>query len=352
VGAEAVDPPGRTNQKEDKMSVPQAFQEYAKRLVLPGSDTLYRVFEILFDGEDKIKLMEALPGTTSELAERTGLPEHRVQELTHSMFLQGAVARKDDRYRLFPALIELRDAAILWSGATQEMFDLWHRIFNREMPELLKKVDTSNIPAGLRTIAIEQAVESRDTVLDIDSARKVFQEAEIITVVPCACRLQARKAGEGHDCPAPDVGVCMQTNKFARAAVDRGIGEQISSKEALKRITAAEEAGLVHMMRNNVKDDMFMCNCCPCCCTGFRFFKEIGDPFVFAPSRFRVAIDVDECNGCGICEDRCQFDAISMDEVAEIDLDKCFGCGNCVIKCESEALTLVEVRPREHIRVT
>jgi NAD-dependent dihydropyrimidine dehydrogenase PreA subunit len=334
------------------MPVPEAFQEYAKRLVLPGSATLYRIFEILFDTEDKIKLMGALPGSVGELAERTGLPESQLQELTQSMFAQGAIARKDDRYRLFPALIELRDAAILWSEASQEMFDLWHRVFSHEMPNLLKQVDTSNIPAGLRTIAIEQAVESHDTVLDIDSARKVFEEAEIITVVPCACRLQASKAGEGHDCPAPDVGVCMQTNKFARAAVDRGIGEQISSEEALKRIAAAEEAGLVHMMRNNVKDDMFMCNCCPCCCAGFQFFKKIGDPFVFAPSRFRVAIDVDECTGCGICEDRCHFDAISVEDVAEIDLDKCFGCGNCVIKCEPEALTLVEVRPREHIRVT
>jgi ferredoxin len=334
------------------MPAPEVFQQYAARLGRPGSDTMYRILEILFDGEDKIKLMEALPGTIAELADRTGLPESRVQELTESMFFEGAIARKDGLYRLFPALIELRDAAILWSEATQEMFDLWYTILSDEMPRLLRKVDTKSIPAGLRTIAIEEAVESRDTVLDIDSARKVFERAEVITVVPCACRLQARKAGEGHDCPAPDVGVCMQTNKFARAALDRGIGEQISSEEALKRIAAAEEAGLVHMMRNNVKEDMFMCNCCPCCCAGFRFFKEIGDPFVFAPSRFQVAIDVDGCNGCGVCEDRCHFGAITANEVAEIDFEKCFGCGNCVIECEPQALTLVEIRPREHIRVT
>jgi ferredoxin len=334
-----VDPSGGADEKGDDMSVPEAFKKYAKQLAFPGSETIHRVFEILFDGEDKIKLMEALPGTVSELAERTGLPERQVREMTESMFLQGAIARKDNRYRLFPALIELRDAAILWSQASQEMFDLWHTVFSDEMPKLLSKVDT-------------RTVESRDTVLDVDSAREVFEQAEIITVVPCACRLQAKKADESHGCPAPEVGVCMQTNKFARAALDRGIGEQISSEEALKRIAAAEEAGLVHMMRNNVKDDMFMCNCCPCCCTGFRFFEEIGDSFVFAPSRFRIAIDVDECNGCGVCEDRCHFGAISMNGVAEIDFDKCFGCGNCVIKCDLEALTLVEVRPREHIRVT
>jgi NAD-dependent dihydropyrimidine dehydrogenase PreA subunit len=334
------------------MPVPEVFQEYSKRLGLPGSDTMVRILEILFDGEDKIRLMEALPGTVAELAERTGLPENQVQELAQSLFAQGAIVKKGDGYRLFPAMIELRDGAVLATGVTQEMFDLWHTILSDEMPKLLRMVDTKNITAGLRTVAIEEAVEERSTVLDVDSARKIFEQAEVITVVPCACRLQASKTGQSHDCPAPDVGVCMQTNKFARAALDRGVGEQISSEEALKRIAAAEQAGLVHMMRNNVKDDMFMCNCCPCCCAGFGFFKAVGDPFVFAPSRFRVAIDVDECNGCGVCEDRCHFDAIKVDGEAEIDLDKCFGCGNCVIQCEPQALTLVEVRPREHIRVT
>jgi heterodisulfide reductase subunit A-like polyferredoxin len=71
-----------------------------------------------------------------------------------------------------------------------------------------------------------------------------------------------------------------------------------------------------------------------------------------APSRFRVKLNADVCTGCGICEERCQFHAISVDEVAAVDGDKCFGCGNCVITCPDDALILEEVRPVEHIRVT
>jgi ferredoxin len=347
-----IDPAGRIDERRNDMSVPEIFEKYAARLGYPRSATMYRIFELLFDGEEKIELMRNMPGSIAELAERTGLPGSQVRELTHGLFLRGALARTDDGYRLFSGMIELRDGAILWPGATQEMFDLWHTILSEEMPRLMQNVDTTNIPAGLRTIAIEEAIESQSTVLDIDSARKVFEEAEVISAVPCPCRMQARRAGESPDCPAPEANLCMQTNKFARAALDRGVGEQISSQEALKRLEAAEEAGLVHMMRNNVKDDMFMCNCCSCCCTGFLLLGITGDPFVFAPSRFRVAIDVDECNGCGICEDRCPFDVISVDAVAEIDFDKCLGCGNCVIKCEPEALSLVEVRPKEHVRIT
>ena len=177
LATEALDPPGQFNQKENKMPVPEAFQEYAKRLVLPGSDTLYRIFEILFDTEDKIKLMGALPGSVGELAERTGLPESQLQELTQSMFLQGAIARKDGLYRLFPALIELRDAAILWSDATPgDVRPVAHGFSPMKCPDLLKKVDTKQ-HSGWAPHHRDRGGHrvTRDTVLDIDSARKVFE---------------------------------------------------------------------------------------------------------------------------------------------------------------------------------
>jgi MinD superfamily P-loop ATPase len=79
--------------------------------------------------------------------------------------------------------------------------------------------------------------------------------------------------------------------------------------------------------------------------------NQTGYLDALAPSRFKVKLDADACSGCGLCEDRCQFHAISVDEVAVVDGDKCYGCGNCVITCPDEALTLEEVRPLEHIRV-
>ncbi len=72
----------------------------------------------------------------------------------------------------------------------------------------------------------------------------------------------------------------------------------------------------------------------------------------FAPSRFRVKLDEEECTGCETCIDRCQFKAIEVDDIARINMDKCFGCGNCVQTCPSEALILEEIRPKEFIRVT
>jgi MinD superfamily P-loop ATPase len=105
------------------------------------------------------------------------------------------------------------------------------------------------------------------------------------------------------------------------------------------------------MVRNNIQKDMFMCNCCSCCCTGLFLVNQTGYSDALAPSRFRVKLDDDACSGCETCVDRCQFHAITVDGMAVVDNDKCYGCGNCVITCPEEALTLEEVRPLEHIRV-
>ncbi len=47
----------------------------------------------------------------------------------------------------------------------------------------------------------------------------------------------------------------------------------------------------------------------------------------------------DNCVGCGICEESCGFDAISIiDGKAFIDKEKCVGCGLCADICPLEAI--------------
>lgn len=328
---------------------------YAASLGFSGSDTMYRILETLFAKEGDIALAGAMPGTIGQLAASIGLSPERVRADAERLRITGAIDRKGDVYRLFPAMIELRDATVLWPHASQELFELWERLIwgKNELSPLMTIIEKSNIPPMMRTVPIERSIKTKNAVLDIDSARKIFEDAELVSAMPCACRTQARKNGRGIDCPAPeDVLLCLQTNAFADAFLGRGLGEQISNDEALRRIGLAEDAGLVHMARNNVKKDMIMCNCCSCCCTGFHFLNTMQYADAFAPSRFRVKLDPHACSGCGICEEKCQFQAITVDNLAHIREDRCYGCGNCVVACPEEALTLEEVRPREHIRIT
>jgi dihydroorotate dehydrogenase (NAD+) catalytic subunit len=52
-------------------------------------------------------------------------------------------------------------------------------------------------------------------------------------------------------------------------------------------------------------------------------------------------IDVEACNGCGLCETSCVYDAIHVvDDKAVLCREKCTGCGLCVTRCPRRALEL------------
>lgn len=332
------------------------LKQYATQLGFPDSENLARIFEILYEEDDDLKLIKAAskPRTIAELSRKAGLAEKRVQEIVDRLMARGALGHKlgrPDLIRRFSGMIQLRDATVLWPDAPQELFELWEKLITEELPEVVSKVGDLDFPPITRIIPIERTVEVQNTILDVDSVRKIFEEAELISVMPCACRTMARRNGRGQDCPAPKDSVCMQTNAFAETAIKWGVGEKISTAEALRRLDLAEEAGLVHQVRNNIKKDMFVCNCCSCCCSGLYLVNQIGYVKGIAKSRFQIKLDEKACTGCGTCEDRCQFHAINVEEIASINYDRCFGCGNCALTCPQNALTLEEVRPIDHIRV-
>jgi ferredoxin len=50
-------------------------------------------------------------------------------------------------------------------------------------------------------------------------------------------------------------------------------------------------------------------------------------------------INVEDCNGCGICVEECPVNTIAMkDEEAEIDMGGCIRCGICHDICPQDAV--------------
>jgi ferredoxin len=63
---------------------------------------------------------------------------------------------------------------------------------------------------------------------------------------------------------------------------------------------------------------------------------------LLAPSGYLSEI-ADSCNGCGLCVDSCNFEAISMDDDNQkvlVDEAKCMGCGVCEDICAVEAISM------------
>jgi NAD-dependent dihydropyrimidine dehydrogenase PreA subunit len=62
----------------------------------------------------------------------------------------------------------------------------------------------------------------------------------------------------------------------------------------------------------------------------------------YLPNVATLVLDVEKCNGCGICLEVCPHPVFALNDhkVAIQDLDACMECGACALNCPTEALTV------------
>lgn len=57
-----------------------------------------------------------------------------------------------------------------------------------------------------------------------------------------------------------------------------------------------------------------------------------------------VSADTDKCSTCGLCEELCNWDALTVvDDELKVTVENCEGCGLCVCSCPTSALALENV---------
>jgi len=87
-----------------------------------------------------------------------------------------------------------------------------------------------------------------------------------------------------------------------------------------------------------------ICNCEDPACGAIRNRLALGSTKLLK-GRHIAHVDCDQCNGCGICVQRCQFGACKYEvriDKSNIDPMRCFGCGPCETGCLRQAISLVE----------
>jgi len=219
---------------------------------------------------------------------------------------------------------------------TPEFFKAVEEYFNQGF---LDEFNRTKIPQ-IRTIPIEETVEYEQAIASYDDLKQVIENiGGPIAVANCICRTGTDLIDE--PCKKTDLREsCFSFRTAAKVYIEKGLGREISKEEAIKILEKAQEDGLV-LQPGNSQRPMNICTCCGCCCGVLSHQNKLEEPAQFFATNFYAKVDPDECIGCGICEDRCNMDAVHVeDNIAVVNLARCIGCGACVPTCTSEAIKL------------
>ena len=276
-------------------------------------------------------------------ASTSGIPAESVQALLKNMVKAGVinVARKESGtwYRLLPLIIGIAEAQL--KNMTPEMVsDLEEYMHGKAFG--LSQISTE-LPQ-LRFIPVEKSISIQNSISTHDQVAELIKSSEgPFAVLECFCRKMADIKGE----PCKKTSrreICLALGDSARSNIESGNGRTISRDEALQLAKLNESEGLVFEVSNTQNVEV-ICSCCGCCCGPLKVQKMLPRPLDFSATNFYASVDKAACSACGICVERCQVNAVTIDDRADtalVDLNRCLGCGNCVVTCPTGAVSLVK----------
>ncbi|MBN1330128.1 MAG: 4Fe-4S binding protein [Candidatus Heimdallarchaeota archaeon] len=192
----------------------------------------------------------------------------------------------------------------------------------------------------MRTIPVGIKFEYDNPIAKYDDIKSIFEEAEgPFSIINCICRQSQDLLND--PCKLTDRReVCLTFGGVAQIYIDSGFGREITKEEAIENLKQNEEEGLIFRPGNTQEMD-FVCSCCYCCCGAVADMKKMPNPADYVTNNYVAHVNDELCTGCGICVDRCQLDAITIEnDVSTINPKRCIGCGNCILKCPEKAIAL------------
>ncbi|MBN1664866.1 MAG: 4Fe-4S binding protein [Deltaproteobacteria bacterium] len=311
-----------------------------------GSQLIQQIFQVLIDDDEaKAMLAASPPATAAEIAQKTGLPQTKIDAMMESLFLRGLIFKlkkyEPMKFYCVRTVPQMHDSTVLTPGISREALDLWKAYMKKEWPEHGGKIMSVVPNSVMRVVPVNETIEPEAQILPYEDVAKIIEGATTLSVTKCSCRVIDGACGMPLE-------VCMQVDRAAEYNIERGTGREISKKEAADILKMCEEEGLVHCVDNRQVVGHVICNCCKDCCLNWSVMK--GPKKWVSPSRYQAVVDRDMCSGCESCIDRCFFDALSMkDDIAAVDAEKCLGCGVCAVVCPAEALSLKEIRTADFV---
>ncbi|MBW2559636.1 MAG: 4Fe-4S binding protein [Deltaproteobacteria bacterium] len=294
-----------------------------------------KILKHIFTPEDAEWFMrlKPLPESAAEVAERIGRDPEETEKTLYDMSKNGLIFRMgklgEYKYMVTPFLVGIIEFQM------NRMTPALVKDMEEFAPVLYEATWMKGQTRDLRTIPVGESVSADSEIMPYESAEEVIKSARHISISDCMCRRMTALLGKPCDRPME---VCFHFGSGTHYFVENGLGRYISQEEALAILKKGVEAGLVCQLGSS-QNPAAMCMCCNCCCEVLVELKNHhAKPSDLVNSNFFARVDEDGCTGCEICIDRCQMEAITVDDVALVDLDRCIGCGLCAVTCPTEAI--------------
>jgi len=303
-----------------------------------------KILEKLFsaDEAEMALSLKPYPEPVSVIAERMNRNESDAGQILYDMSKRGLILRFKESeesvyYFLSPWMVGIWEFQL--NRLDKENIPLYEQFYQEGIVASAKNRSIG----GFRVIPVEKEIRDDKEIQPYEQVSGIIEANTKFAVADCICRKEAEIMGDKCD---KLLEACMMFGLAADYYIENGLAREISKEEAKEILFKAEEDGLVHCSSNHKGDKIFICNCCGCHCKALAFITKHEMPGLISSSNYYATVDADTCDGCETCIDRCQVDAIGMeDDVAVITYDKCIGCGLCVSTCPSESISMTHKQP-------
>lgn len=253
-------------------------------------------------------------------------------------------------------LFRLRKADVKKYGAIPFVHGLFEFQVKKLKPDFAKMVGDyfdeafdqamiKNAEHFLRVVPVNKSIDLTHHIASHEDAVAILNSKDRIVVSDCICRKRTEVLDQGCH---KQLEACFMFGSMGQYYLDENMGREISIDEALEILKKCREEGLVTQPATS-QNPTGMCNCCGDCCGVLGAINKHPEPASIVFSNHIVHIANEDCTGCALCLERCQMDALQLDEGGMIHLsrNRCIGCGLCVTTCPVGTLELLEKADKE-----
>jgi len=204
-----------------------------------------------------------------------------------------------------------------------------------------------------RVVTVTEKIAPEQQIIPLEEVYSIIDRNDSFALMPCPCRNRAEVEGIRECKDKYPINNCIIMGWMGVGLVEGGkrtndpIVRAVTKEEVKEIARQASELGLVHCTDNASKNSLVLCSCCECCCSLLAGLVKFDNPRAIAKANYVSNIDEESCVACGTCIERCKFNAITVDDFAQVNQDRCVGCGLCAVTCPQEAITMIRFEREE-----